>query len=86
MKLKRNPDLVAAEMDGDIVMMSVETGSYFGLTGIAPQIWEALEAPQTFDDLLSKMLSLYEVEEEVLRADLTTFVADMQKNGLVLPA
>ena len=86
MKLKRNPDLVAAEMDGDIVMMSVETGSYFGLTGIAPQIWEALDTPQTFEDLLGKMFSLYEVEDEVLRADLTTFVADMQKNGLVLPA
>ena len=86
MRLKRNPDLVAAEMDGDIVMMSVETGSYFGLTGIAPQIWEALETPLTFEDLLGKMFSLYEVEDEVLRADLTTFVADMQKNGLILPA
>ena len=86
MRLKRNPDLVAAEMDGDVVMMSVESGAYFGLTGIAPQIWEALETPKTFEDLLGKMFSLYEVEDEVLRADLTTFVADMQKNGLILPA
>jgi len=84
MKLKRNPDLVAAEMDGDIVMMSVETGTYFGLTGIAPQIWEALQTPQSAEELFSEMLSLYDVEEDVLRADLTAFLADMQKNGLVI--
>lgn len=84
MKLKRNLDLVAAEMDGDIVMMSVETGTYYGLTGIAPGIWEALETPKTSEELFNQMLSLYDVEVDALRADLTSFLADMQKNGLVM--
>lgn len=86
MKLKRNPDLVAAEMDGDIVMMSVETGTYFGLTGIAPQIWDALENPQTAEEIFNQLMSLYEVEESVLLADLNAFLADMQQNGLVMSA
>ena len=86
MKLKRNPDLVAAEMDGDLVMMSVETGTYFGLTGIAPQIWDALETAQTTEEIFRQLVSLYEVEESVLLADLTAFLADMQQNGLVMSA
>lgn len=86
MKLKRNPDLVAAEMDGDIVMMSVETGTYFGLTGIAPQIWDALENPQTAEEIFNQLVSLYEVEESVFLADLTAFLADMQQSGLVMSA
>lgn len=85
MKLKRNPDLVAAEMDGDLVMMSIENGTYFALTGIAPQIWEALETPQTQEDLMNQMLSIYEVEEDALLADLETFLKDMQENGLIIP-
>ena len=36
MRFARNPNLVAAEMDGDMVMMSIEHGTYFGLTGIGP--------------------------------------------------
>ena len=84
MKLKRNPDLVAAEMDGDVVMMSVETGTYFGLTGIAPQIWETLETPRTEDEIFQTMLSLFEVEPEILLSDLEIFLADMQKNGLII--
>lgn len=86
MKFKRNPGLIAAEMDGDIVMMSVETGTYYGLTGIAPQIWEALESPKTVEELHSQMLSLYEVEGDELLADLASFLSEMQKNGLVMSA
>lgn len=86
MKLTRNPGLIATEMDGDIVMMSIETGTYYGLTGIAPQIWDALETPLTAEELLNDLLPRYEVSEAMLRADLDVFLADMQKNGLVLPA
>jgi len=29
----RNPDLIAADMDGDTVMMSIECGEYYGIGG-----------------------------------------------------
>lgn len=82
-KLMRNPDLIAAEMDGDVVMLSIENGQYYGLTGIAPRIWECLEAPQSVDELLADLLQYYDVAEDVLRADLDVFLADMRNNGLI---
>jgi hypothetical protein len=82
-KLMRNPDLIAAEMDGDVVMLSIENGQYYGLTGIAPRIWECLEAPQSVDELFADLLQHYDVAEDVLRADLDVFLADMQNNGLI---
>ena len=86
MRLARNPGLVTAEMDGDIVMMNVETGAYYGLTGLGPQIWAALESPCSSDDLFDHLLPRYEVSAEMLRQDLQVFLTDMQKNGLVHPA
>lgn len=83
MKIKRNPDLVAADMDGELVMMSVEQGTYFGLTGIAPQIWNILEQPYSVDEIVAQLLEIYEVSEEVLRTDVDLFLDDMKKNGLV---
>ena len=82
-KLIRNPDLIAAEMDGDVVMLSIENGQYHGLTGIAPRIWKCLEAPQSVDELLAYLLQYYVVAEDVLRADLDVFLADMRNNGLI---
>ena len=43
----RDPDMIAAEMDGDLVMMSIERGEYFGVGGVGPRLWELLEAPWT---------------------------------------
>lgn len=86
MKFVRNVDLVAAEMDGDIVMMSVEHGSYFGLTGIAPDIWNLLENAKSADELIDLLQPIYDVSEDVLRADVDVFLDDMLKNGLVLVA
>ena len=86
MRLTRNPGIVTAEMDGDIVMMTVESGTYYGLTGVGPDIWEALDCPRSADDLLDHLLPRYEVTAETLRQDLEVFLKDMQKNGLVRPA
>lgn len=86
MKYTRNPDLVSAEMDGDVVMMSIENGMYYGLTGTALQIWEVLTKPHTAAELLAKLLPLYEVNEEILHADVDVFLVEMQENGLVKAA
>ncbi len=82
----RNKDRIAAEMDGDVVMLSIENGQYYGLTGIAPRIWECLETPQTVEQLLGDLLQHYDVAEDVLRADIDGFLTDMQQNGLVRSA
>jgi hypothetical protein len=82
-KLTRNQDLIAAEMDGDVVMLSIEDGQYYGPTGIAPRIWECLETLQTVEQLLGDLLQHYDVAEDVLRADLDGFLTEMQKNGLL---
>jgi hypothetical protein len=44
-KLMWNKDLNAAEMDGDVVMLSIENGQCYRLTSIAPRMWECLETP-----------------------------------------
>ena len=84
MNLIRNPNLVAAEMDGELVMMSIEEGIYYGLTGIAPDIWEALETPQSKDQLIDTLLKKYDVPEDILKADVETFLTDMMNNKLLL--
>lgn len=83
MRFARNSNLVAADMDGDMVMMSIEHGTYFGLTGIAPQIWAALEQPKTASELVQELLPQFDVAADVLRGDIDAFLNDMRQNGLL---
>lgn len=81
--IERNPDLFSADMDGELVMMSVSRGEYFGLGGIGPRLWALLETPRTAAFLRERVLAEFEVDEPTCRRDIGEFVAAMVGKGLV---
>ncbi|MBL8482026.1 MAG: lasso peptide biosynthesis PqqD family chaperone [Rhodocyclaceae bacterium] len=82
----RNPDLVATDMDGETVMMSVERGEYYGLKGVGSRVWELLAQPASVTDLAQTICAEYAIDEPACRADLADFIDDLLKNGLVRAA
>lgn len=81
--LQRCHDLVAAEMDGDLVMMSVDHGQYYGIGGIGPRLWALLEQPTSLDVLAQIICSEYQVDRDTCRKDLLSFVQELLDNGIV---
>ena len=79
----RSPDLIATEMDGDVVMMSLEKGSYFGLEGVGGAIWELMAGPVTLDEIVENLVARFEIGDEECRADARAFVDELVENGLV---
>jgi hypothetical protein len=81
--LQRAPDLIAADMDGETVMLDVESGAYFGLRGVGGRVWDLLEHPQTLPQLTAAIASEFEVDPATCRADLQAFLAKLIDNDLV---
>jgi hypothetical protein len=79
----RDPDMIAAEMDGDLVMMSIEQGRYYGIGGVGTRVWELLEKPASVDQLCSAVLDEYDVEEDVCRSDIQAYVERLLDMGLL---
>jgi hypothetical protein len=84
--LARNPRLIAADMDGDTVMMNIESGEYFGLGGVGTRVWELLAAPHTLAQLVQTICTEYEVDATTCEADVRRFLGDLLKNGLAVRA
>lgn len=82
----RHPDLVAAEMDGDLVMMSIEKGEYYGVSGVGPRIWELLEAPVTVEQMTTTLCEEFEVDAVSCLRDTLNFVRELRSMGLVREA
>jgi hypothetical protein len=82
-RYNRNPDLLSVEMDGDLVMMSIESGDYFGVSGIGPRIWELIETPRSFGELVDTICAEYEVDAETASADLRIFLDQLSENGMI---
>ncbi|HEY1026183.1 MAG TPA: PqqD family peptide modification chaperone [Pseudomonas sp.] len=80
-RVVRSPDLIATEMDGDIVMMHVSSGQYFGISGVGPRIWALLERPMTVEQMTNTIVSEYRVDEQTCRGDILIFVQALLDQG-----
>lgn len=79
----RNPDLIATNMDGDTVVMSIEHGKYYGISGVGSRVWALLEFPVSMMDIVQTICNEFEVEETTCLADMERFIEDMKGHGLV---
>lgn len=83
-KLKRNSDLIVAEMDGDLVMLDVAQGTYFSINQVGAHVWTQLEAPQTVAELIRGVQSAFQASDTApIEADVTLFLTDLASNKLI---
>jgi len=82
-RFARNPDLIATDMDGDMVMMSIERGEYFGIGGVGPRVWDLLSHPVSLADIVAAICVEFEVEETTCEADMRAFVDKLLQHKLI---
>jgi hypothetical protein len=76
---------VAADVGGELVILNVDSGEYFGLDGVGARIWALIEeAPRRVEEIRDKLLLEYEdVEPERCTADLLALLQDMHAAALI---
>lgn len=81
--ITRDESVLAAEIDGEIVLMSVTEGRYFGLNKVGSDIWKRLATPQCFGELCSALLSEYDAAPETISAEVEALLIRMSERQLV---
>ena len=74
--------LFIQEVDGEMVLLDMESESYFGLDATASDIWRLLQEGKTLDETVAALLEIYDVDAETLRKDLNSFVSELLNQGL----
>ena len=73
----------AQEVDGEMVLLDMNSENYFGLDEVGTAIWQAMQEKENLKEVFKILLEQYEVEEDVLKKDLITFVEKLEESGLV---
>ena len=81
--LERTPELVAADLDGELVMMDAEAGRYYGISGVGARAFELLESPISIEGLVDTITQEYDVDKHKCRGDIQAFVQELMASGLV---
>jgi len=82
--IKRNPELISSDVDGEKVMMNVENGEYFGLDSVGSRIWELIEKPTEVDKLIESLLKEFEVDRKECEADTLEFLNQLLEKKLLI--
>jgi len=82
-KVTFSETVFAQEVDGEMVLLDMESENYFGLDEVGTSIWQAMQENESLKEVLDVLLEQYEVEEEMLKNDLFAFLGKLEESGLV---
>lgn len=78
------PDSVMfRELEGESVILDLDSDSYFGLDQIGTKMWQALTEADSIQAAYDVLLEEYEVEADTLRADLSELLDTLLARGLI---
>jgi len=79
----RSDKVVTSNLDGEVIMMSIDKGKYCGLDAIGSQIWELLETPCSIRTLCDQLLPRYDVGREQGEKDVLAFCQQAQEHDII---
>lgn len=81
------PDaVISREIEGETVVLNLETGVYFGLDTVGTAIWNALRQSGRLEDVYQTVLQQFDVQPAALENDLLRFVNQLASKGLLAGA
>lgn len=82
--VEQSSEHLATEVDGETVLLHVESGTYYGFNRVATELWRRTEDGTTVGELQEYLEAEYDDEDpERLREDLENVLEDMAEKDLV---
>jgi hypothetical protein len=79
----RLPGLAEAQVDGELVALHIENGTYYSFNETAARIWALLERPKSVAELCAALAAEFEVDEDACREEIILLLKDLETDGLV---
>jgi hypothetical protein len=81
--ISRSREVVSSDIDGEVVMMSIEQGNYYGMDPIASRIWELVGDKIKVADLIGILTAEYQVTGRECENDVLAFLNELLSEKLI---
>lgn len=78
------PHVIHEAIEGEVVIINLETGNYYSLRGSGARIWMGIGAGVPTDVIAADLVLTFEGLEAP--PDLSTFIEDLEREGLIRAA
>lgn len=80
------PAVIADDIDGEIVIMNLERGSYYGLDAMGADIWRMANAGQTGQQISMRLAAHFGIGIDRVQEEVSALIAGMLEHELLVLA
>ena len=75
--------ILSVPVDGEAVLLNVDSGKYYGVTGAFRHLLEELRNGLTRDEMIARTCDRYDVQADEAASDLDEILAQLIEAGIV---
>ncbi len=82
-RVEISTDVLSQEVDGETVLLDLNSETYFGLDQVGTRIWQLLQEVGELPAVYDIMLDEYDVDGKKLQEDLDALITKLDEVGLI---
>ena len=80
------PGVVHEMIDGEVVIVNLDTGRYYSLDNSGAEIWEMLNDSHHFETVYKRIQLFHSDDDGTMRTKIETFLDQLKTEELIVPA
>lgn len=81
--VRREKSIVWTDLDDRVAFLCLQQDQLFEVDGVGKIVWDFLDEPRSFDEIVDHVRSIFRVDRERCAADIASFVSQLEENGIV---
>ena len=81
--VRKKEEIVTAKLGENAVMMSIDSGKYYGMNEIATAIWDNIEKPVSVEQLVHILTDQFCVTEDRCQTEVIAFLTKLNNENLI---
>jgi hypothetical protein len=82
-RLQPSADVLLQELDGEAVLLNLQSGKYFGLNAVGLRMWQLLVSNSSVEAAYGQLAGEFDVDAQVLRDDLGRLMSELLEHKLL---
>ncbi len=78
-----NPNVITQDVEDEAVLLHMGTEEYFSLDDVGTVMWKLLNDLPLVEDVISALMTMYDVDESRLRQDLANLLEKLVHQKLI---
>jgi hypothetical protein len=81
----KDPEVVETVLEEGTVLLNLRTKFYYSLNNVGYMIWQLLDVSEDSQDLLDKVMTVYQSEDGRIKDSLSNFIKELEREQLLIP-